>query len=474
MITLPSTFRSLLVALLALFAVAAPARAASTQLVFFEAPRDLTAAATSSDATRTAAFNDFAALGVKALRVNLRWSDVALSPDLAVKPAADMSDPANYYWGPYASVIDQAKAKGMTVLISLAGPAPRWATAAKADNLTRPSAQEFRFFAAAAAKRFGSGNVLWSVWNEPNLRVFLLPQVSGGKNVSPLIYRELYIAAQAGIKDDAGLSGSKVLFGETAPVGGARDGRIYPLAFLREALCLTAKFKLNKACGGKLSIDGFSHHPYQFTFGKGNANDVTYQSLGRLATFIDKAVKGGAVPAGLPIYYTEFGIQSFPDELLGVNQQAQLEMRARAERAAYYNRRVKGFSQYLLTDDTDIGGFQTGLRLATGKPKLAYDGFRLVLDAKLTGKGKRAKVSLWGLVRVDGGAALPLIVEVSTGGGAFKPLKTVTTNALGAFTLTDKYRKGARYRYTLVTPDGALVAPFVRPFAGWVPADAKK
>lgn len=471
MITLTLALRTLLLATAAVLLTGAPARAASTQTVFFEAPRDLTTP-TTTDAARAAAFNDFTALGVTALRVNLRWSDVALSPELATKPSADMADPANYYWAQYAKVIDTAKERGMTVLISLAGPAPKWATAVKADNLTRPSAQEFRLFATAAAKRFGGSNVLWSIWNEPNLAKFLLPQVSGGKPVSPLLYRELYIAAYAGIKTDAGLSTTKVLFGETAPVGGATlSGRLYPLQFLREALCLTTKFKLNKACGARLPIDGISHHPYQFTDAKLASQDVTYRNFSRLVTFVDKAAKGGAIPAQSPVYFTEFGIQSFPDKVLGVTNQAQLEMRARAERAAFYNKRVRGFSQYLLSDDADNAGFQTGLRDATGKAKLSYDGFRLVLDAKPVGKGKRPKTSLWGLVRIA--QATPVTVEVSTG-GAFKPLKSVVTNSLGAFTLTDKYRKNARYRYTLLTPEGTQTSPFVRPFAGWTPPDAKK
>lgn len=470
-ITLKLALRTLLLATLAVLLLGAPARAASTQTVFFEAPRDLTTP-TATDATRTAAFNDFTALGVTALRVNLRWSDVALSPDLATKPNANMADPANYYWAQYAKVIDTAKERGMTVLISLAGPAPKWATAAKADNLTRPSAQEFRFFATAAGKRFGGPTVIWSVWNEPNLKLFLLPQIAGGKPASPQIYRELYLAAYAGLKTDAGLSTTKVLFGETAPVGGALlTGRLYPLQFLREALCLTTKFKLDKACGSKVPIDGISHHPYQFTNSKLASQDVTYRNFARLVSFADKAAKGGAIPAQTPIYFTEFGIQSDPDKILGVTKQAQLEMRARAERAAYYNKRVRGFSQYLLSDDAELTGFQTGLRDAKGKAKPSYDAFRLVLDAKPVGKGKRPKTSLWGLVRIA--QATPVTVEVSTG-GAFKPLKSVFTNSLGAFTLTDKYRKGAQYRYTLLTPDGTKTSPAVRPFAGWTPADAKK
>ena len=43
---------------------------------------------------------------------------------------------------------------------------------------------------------------LWSVWNEPNLPVFLLPQRSSTKShypVSPTLYRNLYRAAYRGL-----------------------------------------------------------------------------------------------------------------------------------------------------------------------------------------------------------------------------------------------------------------------------------
>jgi Cellulase (glycosyl hydrolase family 5) len=472
-ITLKLQLRPLLAALLAPLAFAGSAHASSTQTVFFEAPRDLTAVGSSpsTDATRAAAFADFERLGARALRINLRWVDVAPAPNDAAKPAGDLADPANYAWAHYASVIDTAKAKGMTVLISLSAPVPKWATASKADNLTRPVPAEFRAFAAAAAKRFGGPTVIWSVWNEPNLEKFLKPQIASGKPASPLIYRALYIAGRDGIKVDAGLSTTKVLFGETAPVGGAGTvDRIYPLLFLRQALCLTAKLRLDKKCGGKLAIDGIAHHPYQFKQGKLAALDVTYQSMERLESFLDKAAKGKAIAAGMPIYFTEFGIQSTPEPIFRVTPIAQYQVRARAERTAFYDKRVKGFSQYLLTDDVELVGFQTGLRYATGAAKPAFNAFRLTLDAKPVGTGKRPKTSLWGLVRTATGPT-QVTVQVSAG-GAFKPLKTVTTNRLGAFTLTDKYRKGARYRMQVASAEGTLTSPYVVPFAGWLPPGA--
>ncbi|MFN7130626.1 MAG: cellulase family glycosylhydrolase [Myxococcales bacterium] len=471
-ITLKSTLRSLLAAFALLVVGSASAQAATNQTVFFEAPRDLTAVGSqpATDATRAAAFADFERLGVKALRVNLRWYDVAPDRDLGTKPSADLTQPSSYNWFPYTAVIDTAKAKGWTVLISLSAPVPKWATTAKADNYTRPVPAEFRAFATAAARQFGGPTVIWSIWNEPNLETFLKPQLSSGKPVSPAIYRALYVAGRDGIKVDAGLSTTKVLFGETAPVGGAgtRD-RIYPLQFLREALCLTAKYKLDKRCGSKLAIDGLAHHPYQFTNGKLTAQDVTYRSMPRLVSFLDKAAKGKAIQAGVPIYFTEFGIQSTPEPTFAVTPLAQYQVRARAERTAFYNKRVKGFSQYLLTDDADLGGFQTGLRYATGKAKPAFNAFRLTLDAK-PGKGSKPKSSLWGLVRTATDPT-PVTVQVSTG-GAFKKLKSVTTNRLGAFTLTDRYRKGARYRFQLTTPEGTLTSPYVVPFKDWLPPNA--
>ena len=227
------------------------------------------------------------------------------------------------------------------------------------------------------------------------------------------------------------------------------------------------------AHGGKLAIDGLAHHPYQFSNGKLKKYDATYRTMSRLTAFLDKAAKAKAVSAKLPVYLTEFGIQSVPDTLYGVTTAGQYEMRARAERTAYYNKRIKGFSQYLLTDDTAIGGFQSGLRYATGKAKPAFKAFQLTIDAKPTGGGKRPANSIWGIVRTAT-APTPVTVQVYSG-GKFKKLKTVTTNRLGAFTLKDKYRKGARYRIQVAAADGTtLTSPYTVPFSGYIAPGAYK
>ncbi len=451
-------------------AACAPAANASTvQTTFFEAPRDLTGlgAQPSTDATRAAAFADFESLGVKALRVNMPWYNVAPDAESSTKPAFDATNPASYNWGNFGTVIDEAHRRGWKVLISPSAPVPKWATAAGTDTVTRPKADEFKLFTTAAAKRFGGAQTMWSIWNEPNLPRFLAPQISGGKRVAGLLYRELFIAGREGIRSAAGSESAPVLFGETAPVGGAADTRTYPLAFLRDALCVTTKYKLDKTCGSKLTLDGIAHHPYQFSNTKLSADDVTYRNLSRLTSFVDRTAKAGANNSGLSIYFTEFGIQSKPDPLFGRSPQEQLELRARAERDAYFNKRVRGFSQYLLTDDTftlvngkkKYGGFETGLRYdLNGKAKPSFDAFRLVLDAKPAG-GK--KVSLWGLVRPATKAASIVIEKKS--GSKWKSWKTTKIKSNGAFTITDPSGGSkAQYRYRWTSPTGKLTSPYVR------------
>jgi hypothetical protein len=447
-----------LVVLASLFGAQAAA-ASSKQVTFFEAPRDLTAAGT-TQASQTAALDEIGALGVHALRVNLHWYDVAPAADQSTKPNFDASDPNAYSWGAYAQVIDDAKKRGWTVLISPSSPVPKWATAAGTDTVTRPKADEFELFGRAVAKRFGGPKVMWSIWNEPNLDVFLKPQTVGGKFVAGPIYRQLFISGRKGIQ--ASQPGAKVLFGETAP-SGLVSGRQKPIAFLRDALCISSKYKFDKSCG-KLTVDGFAHHPYRSIKGiPASTDDVTYQVLPRLTRAIDKFAKAGAINAGRPVYLTEFGIQSYPDLCFGEPAQLQLEERNRAEHIAYSNPRVLGFSQYLLTDDNATGprvwgGFETGLKYAIGgKPKLAYDGFRLVMDVTATSK---KKLSIWGLVRpATGRTTVAIERRVGKKWATWKKLKT---KADGSFTTTDKRRSGARYRYRWTSPTlGKLTSPGV-------------
>jgi hypothetical protein len=300
--------------------VPAAAQASHSQSLTFEATSDL-----KDPATRDQAFKDITALGVHSMRVVLYWHDVAPEPDSRVKPKFDETDPASYNWGAYDPVIDGIKARGWQLLLTVSGPVPQWATNGARDTVTRPSPAEFQKFVHAVATHYGAKVDTWSIWNEPNQPQFLQPQYSARKTpLSPRIYRNLYFAAQRGLAD-AGQTSAKVLLGETSPRGTGKV--VAPLTFLRGVLCLDAEYhKASKGCA-KLQAAGYAHHAYTTgqgpTFRPSQPNDVTIGVLSRLPTALDRAAKAGAITAHLPLYLTEFGIESTPDPVRGVSLQRQ-------------------------------------------------------------------------------------------------------------------------------------------------------
>jgi hypothetical protein len=167
----------------------------------------------------------------------------------------------------------------------------------------------------------------------------------------------------------------------------------------------------------------------------------------------------------MPVWLTEFGIQSTPDRFLGVSLAKQVQYRAIAERLAWSTPRVKAFSQYLLKDDPPVAGargaaryvrFESGLRFATGHPKPSLAGFRLPVAAQRRGSG----VSLWGLVRPAKGAASVDVLVRDKGQKGYRVLKTVRTDGRGYVLTSTPFRAGRTYRLRW---DG-LLGPPVRPY----------
>lgn len=440
---------TLVLACLAVAACAGAAQARPGQEVMFEAPGE--------NATPDVLVPKLESLGVNALRLNLRWYDVAPDHDARDRPSGDLTDPAAYNWSRYKPIIDAASAQGWKITVSLAGPAPRWGTEGARDNITKPRASDYQHFTEAAGSEFGDEVAFWSIWNEPNFRTFLMPQFVNGKPASPAIYRGLYLAGQKGLK--ASVSKPRVLFGETAPRAGA-DG-VAPLEFLRGALCLDSKYKQTKKCD-KISTDGYAHHPYAPPAGSyfepAKPDDVTIGVLDRLTSSLDKAAKAGAINSKVKVYLTEFGVQSYPDLSAGVPLATQSDLRSTAEKIAWSNPRVYGFSQYLLRDDkTNSGtsttqrysGFQSGLETDTGKKKPSYDGFRLPLVATLVG----TKVSLWGLVRPSDGATRVTVYQAEKG-KPWKALKTIATKSDKSWTLSATNAKNRLWRVMWKNADG--------------------
>jgi len=440
--------------LAALLVPVGSAPASHRQTMSFEAPRDFL-----DPAARDTAFDDVASFGVHSIRLVMYWRDVAPDAKSRVKPKFDATDPAAYDWSRYEPVLDAAKARGWSVLLTLSGPVPRWATNGARDTVTRPSPNEFRMFVTAAAKHFGDRVTTWSIWNEPNHPDFLRPQFSRGhKPLSPRLYRKLYFAAIRGFSR-AGVT-PDVLVGETAPRGTGKV--VAPLTFLRGVLCLDSRYNARGKCKA-LPAAGYAHHAY--TTRKGpffkppGPNDVTIGVLSRLTRALDHAARAHRIARGMSVWLTEFGIQSKPDPLLGVSLARQAEYQAISERIAYNNPRVVAFSQYLLRDDLPrrgprlarYGGFESGLLTSGGKPKPAMQSFRLPLAAKRRG----SRATLWGLIRPAGGST-SAVVLVADRHKPFHKLRTITTSASGYWHLRTGYRSGRRFRVEWTAPDGTV------------------
>jgi hypothetical protein len=450
---------------------AAPASASHTQAMFFEAPRDLVEV---TPTQRSKALVQLQSLGVKALRVELYWGNVAPGEHSTKRPTFEATNPASYHWNGYDSLLAEAARLHWQVLLTVSSPVPEWATAGHDDKnlVTRPDDQDFKEFMTAVGKHYGSEVSLYAIWNEPDHPAFLQPQFnSNGTPASPRIYRGLFQAGYEGLKA-AGISKPKVLMGETAPVGYDKvnvrtEGReallhdVAPLAFLRETLCLSTHYRKAGTCG-MLPVYGYAHHAYTVGtpfYRPPEPDDVTIGVLSRLSGALDKAAAAHAIPGRIPIYLTEFGIQSKPN-ILGVSLTKQAEYDAIAEKIAWSNPRVAAFSQYLLRDDPLGGapgssvhggfiGFQTGLETVSGGRKPLYFGFPVPLVVSRQGHG----FSLWGLVRPAEGATTLKVLVQPKGSKSYRTLKLVRTNSSGYWSFNSSLQ-GVHWRVSWRSPAG--------------------
>lgn len=440
----------------ALAARPTPASARADAATIFEAPRELRS---SDPALRDATLDEIRDLGAGWLRVVLYWRDVAPRPGARVVPRFDERDPRGYDWALYDRIVAGADARGLNVLLTVSGPVPLWATKARRDHVTRPSATRFGRFAEAVGRRYRDVVDAYAIWNEPNHPKYLRPQWTGYRTpTSASLYRRLFQRGERGLAA-AGIGSVPVLFGETAPRGTGHV--VHPLVFLRRSMCLDTRYRLGRSCR-RLRADGFAHHPYTTRAGPwfrpASRDDVTIGSLSRLDRALVRAGRAGAVRAGLPVWLTEFGIQSLPDRKLGVPETKQAEYLALSERIARRNRRVVAFSQYLMRDsdpvraggETTHPGFETGLRTSSGEPKRALRAFPLPLVA-LRG---RTRTTLWGLVRPAGGPTRVTIDYRNGHGARWRTLKHDTTDRDGIWTTTTSYRRDRRYRVRWTSPAG--------------------
>lgn len=413
----------------------------------------------SGEQRREQTLRDMRRLGADTLRLGMKWSEAAPAPKSTRRPAFDAADPGEYPgFGPYDDVIRRADEMGFRVLLALGPDAPRWATSdgaalgPKTGN-REPDPREYARFAAAVGRRYsgdyeGLPRVEWySLWNEPNHHFFLKPNED-----APRIYREMVAAALPALREAAG-EDAKVLVGETAPI--RRPGSVLgPRDFLRRWLCLDEDFRRTPEEPGcrdfrALDVDGYAHHPYGPTSKTPeHADIVSMLVIRRLGRYLDRAAGAGRLPLGVPIYNTEFGLQSNPpDPTARLDLEQQAAVLNEKEEQSYRYPRVRSYAQYLLYDDppregaTEAevwSGFQTGLRFGDGRAKPSYGAYRMPIVVQRSGD---SGVRVWGRVRPGSGVRHAALQQMP----GFKPVRRIDTNDAGYFDV--QLPRRASYRF---------------------------
>jgi hypothetical protein len=161
--------------------------------------------------------------------------------------------------------------------------------------------------------------------------------------------------------------------------------------------------------------------------------------------------------ARTPLWLTEYGYQTNPpDRLLGVSPALQAAYLGEAALRVWQQPGVTLLIHFMVRDEPELGGWQSGLFTVTGTPKPAYRAFGLPL-AQVSRRGTRTV--LWGQVR-PGTGPRPYALQRWTGGRWVAVGGTKRTGAGGTFERTVAARPGWAFRVT--SPAAGYASPALR------------
>jgi hypothetical protein len=349
------------------------------------------------------AFQTLKELRVQVLRVNLYWggNKWAVANSKPTDPT-DPGDPA-YRWALYDRLVQYANTNGIQVLFSILGT-PGWANGGQRPNRAPKNAVDLQNFAYAAAERYsgywtppswqaqpelGIGNgplpivKLWTAWNEPNNPIWLAPQYKrvGGKWVvqSAIDYAKICNAVYQGvhavtINPQKPLPYSeKVACGVTDPRGNdapnSKRASVDPLTFLTAAK--------NAGMG---PFDAYAHNPYASSGKEGPSFNPKQKKIRRIQManlgVLLQLIKKYYGPKHL--WITEYGYQTNPPDktIWGTSWRNQALYLKQAVALARSLPRIDMFVWYLLKDEANIGGWQSGLETVSGQHKPSWNAFR--------------------------------------------------------------------------------------------------
>jgi hypothetical protein len=345
------------------------------------------------------AFATLTALKVQVLRVNLYWGGNKWA--VANKKPSDATDPGdpNYNWALYDRLVHYASVNNIKVVFSILFT-PSWANGGKAKSVAPTKAQDLQDFAYAAAERYsglwippswqqnaslGIGNTalpkvsMWTAWNEPNNPLWLTPQYKKvGKTwrvESAFQYAKICNAVYNGVHSPflGPLQGEQVACGVTGPKGNdapaTSRASVDPLTFLTAA----KKFGMKK-------FDVYAHHPYADAGTEApsyipKGNNKRRIQLGNINVLIAQVTK---LYGSHPFWLTEYGYQTNPPDNktgFGVTWAKQALYMKQAYAIARKNPHIQMMLWFLVRDEPNLGGWQSGLETLAGKKKPAWSTF---------------------------------------------------------------------------------------------------
>ena len=345
------------------------------------------------------AFATLRSLKTQVLRVNLYWGGTKWAVANSGRPQ-DPTDPGDtaYNWALYDRLVKYATDSGIQVVFSILFT-PGWANGGKPRTTPPTNFKDLENFAYAAAERYsglwippawqqnaslGIGSTplpkvnMWTAWNEPNNPLWLTPQYKRvGKTwrvESARNYAKICNAIMAGVHSPylGPLPDEQVACGVTGPKGNDAPTTVRPSVDALTFLTQAHRF-------GMKDFDVYAHHPYADR----GIEKPTYIPKGKQK----RRIQLGNINTLLKLvtqYYgnkhlwiTEYGYQTNPPDktAFGIPWKTQAAYMAQAYAIARKNPRIDMMLWFMVRDEPNIGGWQSGLATVTGKKKPSWKAF---------------------------------------------------------------------------------------------------
>jgi hypothetical protein len=191
-------------------------------------------------------------------------------------------------------------------------------------------------------------------------------------------------------------------------------------------------------------LDAYAQNPYPVSRGEtpfhSTCVNCTVMTMANLPTIRADVTR---IFGPKPLWLTEYGNQTNPpDRLLGVSYALQARYVGEAALRVWQQAGATLLIQFLVRDEPNVGGWQSGLFSAGGSAKPSYHAFALPL-AEVSRSGTR--VALWGQVRPGSGARSYVLQSLVS--GHWRPIGgAARTGASGTFSRTVTLPRGARVR----------------------------